>query len=161
MPVFNVKKSTHTQTKMSCLVLKIDEHCSQNGIIDTTIYIIYDQYNGRYFIYGKRADTPGSAAVPYAFTCNGLEYATMFVEFAMWKQNAFSYAMYNLPIRRIDTVSFELINRYATVAREVACYENSQYNHDELTRYIQMLSLINNNDNANMRVVDDSIVSDF
>jgi hypothetical protein len=146
---------------MSCLVLKIDEHCSQNGIIDTTIYIIYDQYNGRYFIYGKRADTTTAPAVPYAFTCNGLEYATMFVEFAMWKHNAFSYAMYNLPIRRIDTASFDLIHRYSTVAREVACYDNERYDHDELTRYIQMLSLIHNNDNANMLVVDDSIVSDF
>ena len=146
---------------MSCLVLKIDEHCSQNGIIDTTIYLIHDHSNGRYFIYGKRTDIPGAPAVPYAFTCNGLEYATMFIEFAMWKRNAFSYTMYNLPIRRIDTVSFDRVNRYATSGREVACYENAQYDHDELTRYIQILSLIHNNDNANMRVVDDSIVSDL
>jgi len=146
---------------MSCLVLKIDEHCSQNGIIDTTIYLIRDQSNGKYFIYGKRTDTPGSPAVPYAFTCNGIEYATMFIEFAMWKRNAFSYTMYNIPIHRIDIISFEIINRYATSAREVACYENAQYDHDELTRYIQIMSIIHNNDNTNMRVVDESIVSDF
>jgi hypothetical protein len=146
---------------MSCLVLKIDELCYQNNIIDTTIYIIYDQINGRYFIYGKRADTPAAAAVPYAFVCNQLDSATTFIEFAMWKQNTFSYTMYNLPIRRIDTVSFNTINTYATSGREVACYDNAQYDHDELTRYIQMLSLVQNNDNANMRVVDESIVCDY
>jgi hypothetical protein len=146
---------------MSCLVLKIDELCSQNNIIDTTIYIIYDQINGRYFIYGKRANTPVAAAVPYAFVCNQIESVIKFIEFAMWKQNTFSYTMYNLPIRRIDTVSFELISRYSTVAREVACYENAMFDHDELTGYIQMLSIVQNNDNTNMRVIDESIVSDF
>lgn len=146
---------------MSCLVLKIDELCSQNNIIDTTIYIIYDQINGRYFIYGKRANTPVAAAVPYAFVCNQIESVIKFIEFAMWKQNTFSYTMYNLPIRRIDTVSFEIISRYSTVAREVACYENATFDHDELTGYIQMLSIVQNNDNTNMRVIDESIVSDF
>lgn len=146
---------------MSCLVLKIDELCNQNNIIDTTIYIIYDQTNGRYFIYGKRADTRAAAAVPYAFVCNQIDSAITFIEFAMWKQNTFSYTMYNLPIRRIDTISFDTINTYATSGREVACYDNAQYDHDELTRYIQMLSLVQNNDNANMRVVDESIVCDF
>jgi hypothetical protein len=146
---------------MSCLVLKIDEHCSQNGIIDTTIYIIHNQRNNQYFIYGKRANTPTAPAIPYAFTCITIDHVTMFIEFAMWKNNAFSYTMYNLPIRRIDTVSFELINQYATSGREVACYENAQYDHDELTRYIQIMSIVYNNDNANLRVVDESIVSDM
>jgi hypothetical protein len=145
---------------MSCLVLKIDEHCSQNNIIDTTIYIIHDQSNGRYFIYGKRVDTTTALAIPYAFTCMSIENAITFIEFAMWKHNAFSYTMYNLPIRRIDTVSFELIDRYANSGREVACYENTRYDHDELTRYIQIMSVVYNNDNTNLRVVDESIVSD-
>ena len=146
---------------MSCLVLKIDEHCSQNGIIDTTIYIIHNPRNNQYFIYGKRADTPTSAAIPYAFVCNQLESATTFIEFAMWKQNTFSYTMYNLPIRRIDTVSFQRIDAYANDGREIACYDNVNYDHYELTRYIQMLSLIQNNDNANMCILDESIVSDY
>ena len=146
---------------MSCLVLKIDELCSQNNIIDTTIYTIYDQINGRYFIYGKRADTRAAAAVPYAFVCNQIESAIKFIEFAMWKHNTFSYTMYNLPIRRIDTVSFQTINTYATEGREIVCYDSTHYDHDELTRYIQMLSLVQNNDNTNMRVVDESIVSDY
>ena len=146
---------------MSCLVLKIDEHCSQNGIIDTTIYIIHNPRNSQYFIYGKRADTPSAPSIPYAFTCLSIDHATKFIEFAMWKHNAFSYTMYNLPIRRIDTVSFELINRYATSAREVACYDNTLYDHNEVTRYIQIMSVVYNNDNANLRVVDESIVSDM
>jgi hypothetical protein len=146
---------------MSCLVLKIDELCSQNNIIDTTIYIIYDQINGRYFIYGKRTNTPTAAAIPYAFVCNQLESATTFIEFAMWKRNTFSYTMYNLPIGRIDTVSFQRIDAYANDGREIACYDNVNYDHYELTRYIQMLGLVQNNDNSNMRVVDESIVSDY
>lgn len=145
---------------MSCLVLKIDEHCSQNNIIDTTIYIIHNPRNGQYFIYGKRADTTSGPAIPYAFTCMSIENAITFIEFAMWKHNAFSYTMYNLPIRRIDTVSFDIIDRYANSGREVACYENTRYDHDELTRYIQIMSVVYNNDNTNLCVVDDSIVSD-
>ena len=57
-------------TISDCLVFKLEEVEHVTGIIDTTVYIIYDKKNHKYLIRGRRRWTPICQSCTYSYECD-------------------------------------------------------------------------------------------
>lgn len=127
------------------LVLKVEEIADQNGtiIIDTTMFLYYDHDNFMFYICGNRIDS-NIPSEPYSLTCNTVDDLIEFTEIAMYRNNNYNYTLYNLPIAN----SYAANSYAANASMEISGYDNQIYTRANFLRYIKLLCVIRNNDDA-------------
>jgi hypothetical protein len=132
------------------LVLKIEEYDSLN-LVDTTLYILYDQQIDRFVIRGRRRDTEKVKSVSYSFECEFAHELADFITFIICKKNAVTYVLYNY--NNLPFTSNEIT--YAFLARcdtprlrnesyELAAYDRCKLRKREVTEYLRMLRNVAN-----------------
>lgn len=144
------QKTKHFHPKMNAfpdtLVLKIQEF-EQNGLVDTTLYILYDQSIQRFVLRGKRRDSEKSDGATYSFECDFAHELADFILFVIDKwNNRVSYILYNydnLPLTS-NEITYEFLTKYDTtkldnVSYEIAGYDNLKLKRKELVSHLRML----------------------
>jgi hypothetical protein len=128
------------------LVLKIQE-VEQSGLVDTTLYVLYDQSTHRFVIRGKRRDVHENDACTYSFECEFAHELADFIMFVIDRvNNRVSYVLYNynnLPLTS-NKITYEFFSEYDTptcdnVTYEIAGYDNLKLKRKELERNLRML----------------------
>jgi len=129
-----------------CLVLKIDERCSVNNELLTTVFIIYDKKEQKYVIRGKIADINQKIGATFSFLCKDIWSLEEFLSFAICKQNKWTYVLYNYDNLHYNSndITYEYLKQYESNSYEIAGYNNLKYNKKNLIRNLRMLSNVFN-----------------
>ena len=124
-----------------CLVLKIKEYDAETGLLDTSIFVIYDKKKHHYVIRGHRRNTKKHQACTYSFICEYAKDLASFISFIMCKKNLWTYELYNydnLPYDSNDiTYEFLLYNENKTY--ELSAYDKQKYSRRRLINNLRML----------------------
>ena len=132
------------------LVLKLEEYDS-SSLLDTTLYVWYDQRLNQFTIRGKRRDTERVKSVSYSFDCEFAHELADFIAFVIDGNNYVSYVLYNfdnLPITS-DEITYDFLAECDTRHNENEAYELAAYDYRllkkrELTKYLRMLRNVSN-----------------
>jgi hypothetical protein len=133
-----------------CLVLKIEERCSDTNELLTTIFVIYDTKECNYIIRGKIADTQKNKRInlgaTFSFICESIKGLEDFLTFSICMENKWTYVLYNydnLPYDSND-ITYEFLKEYESSRYEIAGYNNLSYNKKDLYRNLRMLKNVFN-----------------
>jgi len=129
-----------------CLVLKIEEHCSEGKGIDTTLYVLYDKKEHNYVLRGKRQNFLDKSPCVYSFICDHTKVLADFISFVVDKENHWSYTLYNydnLPYESYD-ITYDFFKKYESQEYELAGYDNVKYTRKEIIRNLRMLRKVYN-----------------
>uniref|UniRef100_A0A6C0ERM6 Uncharacterized protein n=1 Tax=viral metagenome TaxID=1070528 RepID=A0A6C0ERM6_9ZZZZ len=133
-------------TPTDCLVLKIEEYGTDDGKLDTVLFILYDKLQRRYIIRGKRNHSTKYIFYPFSFMCNNSKDLTDFISFAICRKNLCNYVLYNydnLPFSS-DDITYEFLNENESYSYELAGYDNVKFNKKKLTKHLKMLNNVFN-----------------
>ena len=124
-----------------CLVLKIEEHI--DDVLDTTLFVVYDNNEDTYLVRGKRSSVFGKPeTVPYSFYCKYASDLIDFIGFVICKKSKISYTLYNyddLP-NNPDEIHYQYLSDLdGDVEYELAAYDNKKFNKKELLKFLRML----------------------
>ena len=124
-----------------CLVLKIEEHV--DGVLDTTLFIVYDNNEDTYLVRGKRSNVFGKPeTVQYSFYCNYASDLIEFISFVICKKSKISYTLSNydnLP-KNADEIDYQYLKDLdGDIAYELAGYDNQNFNRKNLLKHLRML----------------------
>lgn len=138
------------------LVLKIEEieqTGDYKGLVDTTLYVLYDDCMGKFIVRGKRRDSSYASidSCTYSFECEFAHELVDFILFVIDQKNRVSYVLYNydnLPLTS-NEITYEFLARCDTeennnIAYELAAYDNVKLRSRELVRHLRMLRSVSN-----------------
>ena len=129
-----------------CLVLKIEERCTDKNELLTSVFIIYDKKEQNYVIRGKIADVNEKIGATFSFLSKEILSLEEFISFAICKRNKWTYVVYNydnLPYNSND-ITYDFLKQYESNSYEIAGYNNVKYNKKNLIRNLRMLSNVFN-----------------
>jgi hypothetical protein len=128
-------------TVPDCLVLKIEEYEDVSGLLDTSIFVLYDKNEGHYVIRGHRRNTRKNDACSYSFVCKYAKDLADFISFVMCKQNLWTYVLYNydnLPADSND-ITYEFLLYNQSPVFELTAYDKQKYNRHNLIQNLRIL----------------------
>jgi hypothetical protein len=123
-----------------CLVLKIEEYDSDNGKLDTTMYIIYDKQEHKYVVRGQR-DNKKYDSCTYSFNCEFAHELIDFLTFVICRENMWTFVLYNydnLPATS-DEITYEFMVKHDSKNYELAGYDKQKFNKKNLAKNLRML----------------------
>ena len=129
-----------TDFTTDCLVLKIEEYCSDSNDLDNTLYILYDKMLHNFVIRGKRFNKK-MASCTFSFNCEFAEELADFISFVICKENLWTYVLYNydnLPVLS-DEITYEFLKRNDSKVYELGGYDKQEYDRDNLLKNLRML----------------------
>ena len=124
-----------------CLVLKIQEYDDDSGLLDNSIFVIYDKKEHHYVIRGHRRNTKNSDACTYSFVCEFAKDLADFISFTICKENLWTYVLYNydnLPYDSND-ITYEFLLYNESPVFELAGYDKQKYSRRKLLQNLRML----------------------
>ena len=139
-----------------CLVLKIEEYDYLN-VIDTTLYILYDQKEENYVIRGKRKNCKNNhdesstcktnyESCTYSFICKNKIDLQFFISFVICKSSLITFVLYNYDNLFVDSnnITYEYLKDIESSNNELAGYDNQKYNEGVLNNLLGMVKSIHN-----------------
>ena len=105
-----------------CLVFKLEEVEEESGLVDNTLYIIYDKRNHNYIIRGQRRSTPNIWSCTYSFLCEYAHELADFIQYVICKYNRVNETLLNydnLP-ENSDDITFEFLNECDNVILKIS-----------------------------------------
>ncbi len=127
-------------TVPDCLVLKIEEYDDVSGLLDTSIFVLYDKKEHEYVIRGKRRVTERHDACDYSFVCEFAKDLADFISFVICKENLWTYVLYNydnLPYDSND-ITYDFLTDVSPVY-ELGGYDKQKYSRRKLLQNLRML----------------------
>jgi hypothetical protein len=129
------------QTPSDCLVLKIEEFKTRDGLLDTTIYVLYDKKEHQYVIRGIRSPIGKNIAEPFHFVCDSAEDLADFLSFAICELNLWTTALYNynnLPATSNEITYYFLDENYDS-KWEICGYDKEKFDRKKLLKSLRLL----------------------
>lgn len=136
--------SSH-MTPSDCLVLKIEEYCSETKQNIANLFVLYDQEIDKFVIRGSNIAKTLYCA-PYSFMADSANDLADFLLFAVDRQNKINCVLYNydnLP-ETSDEITYEFLTRYESRDYEIAGYNNVKLTHKYLVKCLRMLRNVYN-----------------
>jgi hypothetical protein len=124
-----------------CLVFRIIEKDSSPQGEDTDIFILYDTYNERFLLRGKRSDTSKTAFKPYSLESYYAKPIVDFLRFVIPTENICVFELYsypNLP-RNKDNITFDQLREDMSPQHEIVAYNSNRIIHKEVMRILSIL----------------------
>lgn len=128
-----------------CLVLKLEE-VEPNGLIDTTLYILYDTRNNKYLIRGRRRLISLCEPHAYSYECNKATDLIDFIQYLFCPDNSVNEVLYscvNLPEDN-DEITFDVLNEYSRMDYEISGYNDVSLKRSNLMKILRMLKNVFN-----------------
>ena len=128
-------------TISDCLVFKLEEVEHVTGIIDTTVYIIYDKKNHKYLIRGRRRWTPICQSCTYSYECDFANDLADFIQYIVCPDNRVNEILYNYDNLPEDPneITFDFLNEYDHQDYEISGYNHKKLKRNRLLRNLRML----------------------
>lgn len=130
-----------TEFVTDCLVLKLEEVEEVSGLVDTTLYIIYDKRNHRYLIRGKRRNQPLGKSCTYSYECEFANNLVDFIRYLICSDNKVNEVLYNYDNLPEDPneITFEFLNEFDHEDYEISGYNNKKLKRNRLLKNLRML----------------------
>lgn len=128
-------------TVPDCLVLKIQEYEELTGLLDTTIYVLYDKKEHQYVVRGHRRNRSHLEGCVYSFVCDDANDLADFISYVICKENFWTYVLYNydnLPESSND-ITYEFLFNNDSPVYELAAYDKQIYSKSWLLKNLRML----------------------
>lgn len=128
-------------TVPDCLVLKIEETEELTGLIDTSIYVLYDKKEDQYVVRGNRRNRTKLEGCTYSFVCDSASDLADFISYVICKENFWTYILYNydnLPADSND-ITYEFLLYNESPVFELTAYDEQKYSRHRLIKNLRML----------------------
>lgn len=130
-----------------CLVFKIEEYETPSGLIDNTMYVLYDCLSCRYIVRGSRRPlNPYVLPSTYSFEC---QYTNRLVDFIMYvisfdaKVNETLFNCKTLP-SDVNDITFEMLREADRTRDEIVGYDDVVFTSVRLTKNLKILQNVFN-----------------
>lgn len=129
-----------------CLVFKFEEVEKDTNIIDTTIYVLFDQRKDKYIVRGQRKWTPRYHSCTYSFECDNQCDLSEFLQYIICSSNRVNEILYNYDNLPNDSneITFEFLNEYDHSDYEISGYNGKKFSSKRLFKNLRMLRKISN-----------------
>jgi hypothetical protein len=130
-----------TEFVTDCLVFKLEELECDTGMVDTTLYIIYDKRNHRYLIRGKRRNPPLGKSCTYSYECEFANDLADFIRYLICPANKVNEVLYNYDNfpENSDEITFDFLKMYEHTEYEISGYNYKSLKRNRLLKNLRML----------------------
>jgi len=131
-----------------CLVLKLEE-IDEEGLLDSSVYIIYDNKNSKYLIRGNRTKRSGTTYCAYSYDCDRIDINILvdFIQFVFCphsKVNKILYTLNNLPADSAE-ITTNFLDETVGTNCEITGYNHQTLKRADLIAHMRMLKNVYNN----------------
>ena len=130
-----------------CLVLKFEEiERKKNGLLDTSLFVFYDQRERKYILRGRRRWTPSIQSCTYSYDCRSIHDMVTFLSYTIDKKNRTNEILYNFDnlSENSNDISFEFLSEHENKDYEVSGYDNTKPSRNRYYTLLRMLKTIGN-----------------
>ena len=133
-------------TAPDCLVLKIEEIDISKDVLDTSVFVFYDQREKKYVVRGRRRWTPAIRSCTYSYDCESIDDMVDFLSYIISKNNRINEILYNFDNLSDDSndVTFEFISEQENTEYEISGYNNNRPSKSRFYRLLRMLKKVGN-----------------
>jgi hypothetical protein len=128
------------------LVLYVEESCDNESgkqDIDMRCYILYDEYEGEYYICGSRKKTPDECYGDFKFFCKSKQSLMDYMAFILnVNDSKVRYGLFNYTKLFEDSSSyqdFDTLENSKLECSEIAFYYESQFKYKHVKKLLDML----------------------
>lgn len=129
-----------------CLVLKIEEIERDKDLLDTSLFVFYDQREQKYVLRGRRRWTQTFQSCTYSYDCKSIDDMIVFLSYIIDKNNTINEILYNYDnlSDSSNDVTFEFLFEYENKDYEISGYNNNKMSKKRLHMLLRMLRKVGN-----------------
>ena len=129
-----------------CLVLKLEEIEKASGLLDTSVFIFYDQKEEKYVIRGRRRNMPNNEACTYSYDCVSIHDMVEFLSYIISKKYRTNEILYNYDNLHDNSneVTFEFLLEQENKDYEISGYDNNKPTEKRFYKLLRMLKKVGN-----------------
>jgi hypothetical protein len=133
-------------TAPDCLVFKIEEIEIKTDVLDTSVFVFYDQRERKYVVRGRRRWTPAIQSSTYSYDCESIDDMVDFLSYIISKNNRINEILYNYDNLSDDSndVTFEFLSEQENTDYEISGYNNNRPSRSRFYRLLRMLKKVGN-----------------